>query len=60
MGAYLSIHDFVMECKPRACSLTLTKKEGMGTSKWDEDEFTKFNSKWNQFAQIKTKTIIVN
>jgi hypothetical protein len=35
MGAYLSIHDFVMKRKPRAYSLTPTKKEGMAISKWD-------------------------
>ncbi len=42
-----------MECKPKVYLLVLTKKECVEILGWDSNEFTKLNSMWNQFAQMK-------
>ncbi len=45
----LLILDFVMESKPKACSLAPTKKMGMGASNWGQDKL--------KINEIKDKSI---
>lgn len=41
------IPSFAVKCKLWECSLTPTKKKSVLTLKWDYDDFTKLNPKWN-------------